>query len=97
MYFKQKQKNKNSSVMNSTSPMSESLFVMTNSISIYYTDLGSSIETFILHMLLIKNPHFLPNDFETRSKLSTLEYLILTEFRNHWVKIVDFLIKAYVQ
>ena len=35
------------------------------------TDLGSSIETFIVHMLLIKNPHFLPNDYETRSTLST--------------------------
>ena len=56
-------------------------------------------------MLLSKNPQFLPNDDETRSKLSTHEYLsklsaheylILTEFHNHWVKIVDFLLKAYV-
>ena len=47
-------------------------------------------------MLLIKNPQFLPNDYETWSKLSTREYLILTKFHNHWVKIVDFLIKAYV-
>ena len=47
-------------------------------------------------MLLLKNLQFLPNDYETRSKLSTHEYLILSEFRNHWVKIVDFLIKAYV-
>ena len=37
----------------------------------------------------IKNLHFLPNDYETRSKSSTYEYLILTEFRNHTVKIVD--------
>ena len=34
-------------------------------------------------------------DYETRSKLGTHEYLILTEFRNHWVKMVDFLIKEY--
>ena len=47
-------------------------------------------------MLLLKNPQFLPNDNETQSKLSTLWYLILTEFHYHWVKIVDFLIKAYV-
>ena len=47
-------------------------------------------------MLLLKNPQFLPNDYETRSKFSSHEYLILTEFHNHWVKIVDFLIKAYV-
>ena len=59
------------------------------------TDLGSQIETFIVHMLLLKNLQFLPNDYETRSKLSTHEYFILTEFCNHWVKIVDFLIKAY--
>ena len=47
-------------------------------------------------MLLLKNPQFLPNDYETRSKLTTPEYLILTEFHNYWVKITDFLIKAYV-
>ena len=41
-------------------------------------------------MLLLKNPQFLPNDYETRSKLST------HEFHNYWVKIVAFLIKAYV-
>ena len=48
-------------------------------------------------MLLLENPQFLPNDIETRSELSTHKYLILTKFRNHWVKIVDFLIKAYEQ
>ena len=47
-------------------------------------------------MLLLKSPQFLPNDNETRSKLSTNEYLILTEFHYHLVKIVDFLIKAIV-
>ena len=41
---------------------------------IVYTDLGSSIETFIVHMFLSKNPQFLPNEYETRSKLSTHEY-----------------------
>ena len=60
------------------------------------TDLGTPIETFIVHMLLTKNPQFLPYVDETRSKLSTHEYLILTDFHNHWAKIVDFLIKAYV-
>ena len=40
-------------------------------------------------MLLLKNPQFLPNDYKTHSKLSTHEYLILTDFHNHWVKIVD--------
>ena len=40
-------------------------------------------------MLLLKNLQFLPNDYETQSKLSTHEYLILTEFRNHLVKIVE--------
>ena len=47
------------------------------------------------NMLLLKNPQFLPNYYETLSKWSTLEYLILTKFHNDWVKIVDFLIKAY--
>ena len=46
-------------------------------------------------MLLLKNVQFLPNDYETRAKLTTHEYLILPEFRNNWVKIVDFFIKAY--
>ena len=45
-------------------------------------------------MLLLKNLQFLPNDYETWSKLNTHEHLILTEFHDHWVKIVDFLIKA---
>ena len=46
-------------------------------------------------MLLIKNPQFLPNHNETLSNYGTHEYLILTKFRNDWIKIVDFLIKAY--
>ena len=59
------------------------------------TDLSNPIQTFIVHILLLENPQFLPNDYEIRSKLRTHEYLILTEFHNYWVKIVDFLIKAY--
>ena len=47
-------------------------------------------------MLLIENPQFLPNHNETLSNYGTHEYLILTKFRNDWIKIVDFLIKAYV-
>ena len=54
------------------------------------TDLGTLIQTFIEDMLLLKDPQFLPNDYETRSKFRTHEYFIQTEFRNHWVKIVDF-------
>ena len=50
----------------------------------------------MIHMLLLKNPQFLPNEYETRLKLSTHEYFILTVFHNHWAKIVDFLLKAYV-
>ena len=45
-------------------------------------------------MLSLKNSQFLPNHYETLSK-GTHENLILTKFRNDWVKIVDFLIKAY--
>ena len=46
-------------------------------------------------MLLLKNPQFYPNHSETLSKCGTHEYHILTKFRIDWVKIVDFLIKAY--
>ena len=35
------------------------------------TDLGTPIETFIVHMLLLKNAQFLPSDYKTRLKLST--------------------------
>ena len=62
----------------------------------YSTDLGSSIETFNVHMLLLKNLQFLPNDYETRSKSSSHECLILTKFYNHWVKIVDFFKKRHM-
>ena len=37
-------------------------------------------------MLLLKNQQFLPNHYETLSKLGTYEDLILTKFRNDWVK-----------
>ena len=43
----------------------------------------------------IKNPQFLPKNYGTSSKLSIHEYVILTECHNYWVKIVDFLLKAY--
>ena len=42
-------------------------------------------------MLLLKNPQFLRNHYETWSKCGTHELLILTKFRNDCVKIVDFL------
>ena len=38
---------------------------------------------FSIDMLLLKNPQFLPNDYETRLKLSTHEHLLTTEFHNH--------------
>ena len=47
------------------------------------------------NMLLLKNTQILSNHCETLSKQGVLEDLILTKFRNDWIKIVDFLIKAY--
>ena len=46
-------------------------------------------------MLLLKNPQFLPNHYETLVKKSTHVYFIVAKFRYDWVKIVDFLMKAY--
>ena len=46
-------------------------------------------------MFLLKNPQFLSDHYEILTKEGTHEYLILTKFRNDWVKIVDFLVKAY--
>ena len=60
------------------------------------TDLANPIQTFMVNMLLLKNLQFSPNDYETQSKISSHKYLNLTEFHNHWVKIVNFIIKAYV-
>ena len=47
-------------------------------------------------MLLSNNPQFPPNHYETLSKYGAHDYLILAKFHNDWVKIADFLIKAYV-
>ena len=47
------------------------------------------------NMLLIKNPQFLSNHYKTWSKSGINENLILTKFRNYWVKIVDFLSIAH--
>ena len=46
-------------------------------------------------MLLLKNPQFYPNHYETLSKWGPNEDFIFTKFRYDWVKIVDFLMKAY--
>ena len=46
-------------------------------------------------MLLLENPQFLPNDYEALSQKGTHEYPIAAKFRNDWIRIVDFLIKAY--
>ena len=48
------------------------------------------------NMLLLKNPQFLHNHYETLSKWGPNEDFIFTKFRYDWVKIVDFLIKAYL-
>ena len=47
------------------------------------------------NMLLLKNPQFSCNHYETWSKCGIYELLILTKFRNDCIKIVDFSIKAY--
>ena len=47
------------------------------------------------NVLLIKNPQFLPNHYETSSKWSSDEVSILTKSHTNWAKIVDFLIKAH--
>ena len=49
----------------------------------------------VKNILLLKNPQFRPDHYETLTKGGTHEHLILTKFRNDRVKIVDFLIKAY--
>ena len=46
-------------------------------------------------MLLLENPQFLPNDYEALSQKGTHEYPIAAKFRNDWIRIVDFLVKAY--
>ena len=46
-------------------------------------------------MLLLENPQFLPNHYETLSQNRTDEGPIMAKFGNVWVKIVDFLVKAY--
>ena len=46
--------------------------------------------------LLLKNLQFLPNHYETWPKLATHESLILTKFHSAWIKIVEFLIIAYI-
>ena len=42
------------------------------------------------NLLLIKNPQFLPNIFETWSKGLPHELVILNKSQRNWVKIVDF-------
>ena len=47
------------------------------------------------NMLLLKNPQFPPNCYETLPQSGTHESYFVTKFCNDWVKIADFLIKAY--
>ena len=49
----------------------------------------------VKNMLLLINPQFLPDHYETLTKEGSHEDLILTKFRNNPVKIVDFLVKEY--
>ena len=49
----------------------------------------------VKNMLLLKNLQFSSDHYETLTKESTHEDLILKKFRNDPVKIVDFLVKAY--
>ena len=42
-----------------------------------------------------KNPQFVSNQADIQAILPTYELFIFTKFHNDWVKIVDFLIKAY--
>ena len=43
-------------------------------------------------MLLMKNPQFLSNFYETYTKLLPHEVIIFTKFHKDWTKIVDFLL-----
>ena len=52
---------------------------------------GPKIDMWPINMLLLKNPQFLPNFFESWSKWPTHEVVILTKSQINWVKIVDFL------
>ena len=47
------------------------------------------------NMLLLENPQFLPKFFETWSKGPPHDLVIQTKSQRNWLKIVDFLIKAY--
>ena len=71
-------------------------YISNGTVTLGPTDLGTQIETITVHMFLSKNPQFLPNRKENFSEWSTHMYLILTKFRHDWLKIVDFLSKAYV-
>ena len=67
---------------------------MTTLLLQYYTVSKANVDS-SKNMLLLRNSQFLPNHYETLSKLTTHEDLIWTKFRNEWVKNLNFLIKAY--
>ena len=56
---------------------------------------SSEIDLRPRNMLLIKNPQFSPNFYDTLSKYPTHELVILAKCHKNWVKIVDFLLIAY--
>ena len=60
-----------------------------------YTVWSSKIDHRPRNMLLIKNPQFLPNFYDTLSKCPTHELVILAKCHKNWVKIVDFFLIAY--
>ena len=47
------------------------------------------------NILLIKNPKFSSNYYDTWSKWLTNELAILTEFHNYWIEIVYYLLMEY--
>ena len=57
--------------------------------------MGKQIWHWPRNMLLLKNPQFLHNQYEIKPKWPAHVQVILAKFRNDWVKIVDFLVKAY--
>ena len=56
---------------------------------------GPKIDMWPINMVLLKNPQFLPNFFETWSKWPPCESVILTKSQRNRIEIVYFLIIAY--
>ena len=61
---------------------------------VHCTVWSSKIDHRPRNMILIKNPQFSSNFYETLSKYPTHELVILAKCHTNWVKIVDFLLIA---